>query len=333
MIVVVRGRCGLKTPTSSTGAFLVVVECLLLASFLLHADLTATATVDAPDVPAPLVATAGVQTEIDAFMEKVLARRETNWIELQDYVLDEKESLDVRGPGGVVLDGFHREFTWYVRDHVLVRSPVRYDGVTIGETERVEYERTWLRRVQRREEKRREEDPATTTPTGPFTNSRSLRREGFLRFEFDPGNYYFAGRETFSDQAVVRIEYYPTRMFDVIVRGDDEIDEAFNKTTLATLWIDPEEYQIVKYEFDNVGLEFLPFRWLVRVEDLKASMVMSQPFDGVWLPQEIGIHGTLALANGSYRVEYVREFFNYKQAEVAARIRGYRSPEEQSPGR
>ena len=56
-----------------------------------------------------------------------------------------------------------------------------------------------------------------------------------------------------------------------------------------------------------------------------------QPFDGVWLPQGIGIHGTLALANGSYRVEYVREFFNYKQAEVAARIRGYRSPEEQSP--
>ncbi len=89
----------------------------------------------------------------------------------------------------------------------------------------------------------------------------------------------------------------------------------------------------MKYVFDNVGFEFLPFRWLVRVEDLKASMVMSQALDGVWLHQEIGIHGTVALANGSYRVAYVREFFNYKQAEVDARIRGYRSPEEQSPGR
>ena len=324
MIVVVRGRCGLNTPASSAAAFLVLVGCLLLASFLLHADLTATATIDEPGVPARLAATAGVQNEIDAFMEKVLARRGTNWIELQDYVLDEKESLDVRGPGGVVLEGFHREFTWYVRDHILVRSPVRYDGVTIGEAERVEYEQTWLRREQRREEKRQEQDPETATPTGPFTNSRSLRREGFLRFEFDPSNYYFAGRETFLDREVVRIEYYPTRMFSV--DGDDEIDEAFNKTTLATLWIDPEEYQIVKYEFENVGLEFLPVRWLVRVEDLKASMVMSQPFDGVWLPQEIGIHGTLALANGSYRVAYAREFFNYKQAEVGARIRGYRSP-------
>ncbi len=329
MIVVVRGRCGLNTSTSSTGAFLVVAGCLLAASFLLHADLTATATIDEPDVPARLVATAGVQNEIDAFMEKVLARRETNWIELQDYVLDEKESLDVRGPGGVVLEGTLREFTWYVRDRILVRSPVRYDGVTIGEAERVEYEQTWLRREQRREEKRREEDPETATPTGPFTNSQSLRREGFMRFEFDPSNYYFAGRETFLDREVVRIEYYPTRMFS----GDDQIDDAFNKTSLATLWIDPEEYQIVKYEFDNVGLEFLPFRWLVRVEELKASMVMSQPFDGVWLPQEIGIHGTVALANGSYRVAYVREFFNYKQAEVAARIRGYRSLEERSPGR
>ena len=330
MIVVVRGRCGLNTPRSSTGAFLVVVGCLLAASFLLHADLTATATIDEPDVPARLVAMAGVQNEIDAFMEKVLARRETNWIELQDYVLDEKESLDVRGSGGVVLEGYHREFTWYVRDHILVRSPVRYDGVTIGEAERVEYEQTWLHREQREEEKRREQDPVTATPTGSFTNSRSLRREGFLRFEFDPSNYYFAGRETFSDREVVRIEYYPTRMFS---NGDDQFDEAFNKTTLATLWIDPEEHQIVKYVFDNVGLEFLPFRWLVRVEDLKASMVMSQPFDGVWLPQEIGIHGTVALANRSYRVAYVREFFNYKQAEVAARIRGYRSLEERSPGR
>ena len=331
MIVVVRGRCGLNTPTSSTGAFLVVVECLLLASFLLHADLTATATIDEPHVPARLVATAGVQNEIDAFMEKVLARRETNWIELQDYVLDEKESLDVRGPGGDVLEGALREFTWYVRDRTLVRSPVRYDGVTIGEAERAEYEQTWLRREQQREEKRREQDPETAARTGPFTNSQSLRREGFLRFEFDPSNYYFAGRETFLDREVVRIEYYPTRMFSV--DGDDEIDEAFNKTTLATLWVDPEEYQIVKYEFENVGFEFLPFRWLVRVEDLKASMVMSQPFDGVWLPQEIGIHGTVALANGSYRVAYVREFFNYKQAEVGARIRGYRSPEERSPAR
>ena len=34
MIVVVRGRCGLNTPTNSTGAFLVVVECLLLATVL-----------------------------------------------------------------------------------------------------------------------------------------------------------------------------------------------------------------------------------------------------------------------------------------------------------
>ena len=323
MIVVVRGRCGLNTPTSSTGALLVVVGCLLLASFLLHADLTATAAIDEPDVLARLVATAGVQNEIDAFMEKVLARRETNWIELQDYVLDEKESLDVRGPRGGVLKGFHREFTWYVRDHILVRSPVRYDGVTIGEAERVEYEETWLRREQRREEKRREQNPATATPTGPFTNSRSLRREGFMRFEFDPSNYYFAGRETFSNREVVRIEYYPTRMF---LNRDDQFDEAFNKTILATLWIDPEEHQIVKYVFDNVGLEFLPFRWLVRVEDLKASMVMSQPIEGVWLPQDIGIHGTVVLANGSYRVAYVREFFNYKQAEVGARIRGYRSP-------
>ena len=37
-----------------------------------------------------------------------------------------------------------------------------------------------------------------------------------------------------------------------------------NKTALVTLWVDPVEHQIVKYTFDNVWMDFLPARWLVR---------------------------------------------------------------------
>ena len=38
-------------------------------------------------------------SDLDAFMEKVLARRDENWKKLQQYVLDEREQIDIRGPG------------------------------------------------------------------------------------------------------------------------------------------------------------------------------------------------------------------------------------------
>ena len=41
------------------------------------------------------------QTEIDVFMERVLDRREENWITLRQYVLDEREVFEVRGPDRV----------------------------------------------------------------------------------------------------------------------------------------------------------------------------------------------------------------------------------------
>ena len=66
-----------------------------------------------------------------------------------------------------------------------------------------------------------------------------------------------------------------------------------NKTALITLWVDPAEHQIVKYTFDNVWLDFLPGAWLVRVDDLRASMTMGQPFAGIWLPRTINIHARL----------------------------------------
>ncbi len=73
-----------------------------------------------------------------------------------------------------------------------------------------------------------------------------------------------------------------------------------NKTALITLWIDPREHQIVKYTFDNVWLDFLPAGWLVKIDDIRASMTMGQPFAGVWLPRVINIHAGVTLANGSF---------------------------------
>ena len=35
----------------------------------------------------------------------------------------------------------------------------------------------------------------------------------FLRFKFEQGKYALVGRETFDGQDVLRIEYYPARLF------------------------------------------------------------------------------------------------------------------------
>ena len=89
-----------------------------------------------------------------------------------------------------------------------------------------------------------------------------------------------------------------------------------DKTSLVTLWVDPAEHQIVKYTFDNVWMDFLPAAWLVRVDDIRASMTMGQPFPGVWLPREMNIHAGVTIASGSLEAEYARRFADYKQADV-----------------
>ena len=94
-----------------------------------------------------------------------------------------------------------------------------------------------------------------------------------------------------------------------------------NKTALVTLWVDPAEHQIVKYTFDNVWLDFLPGAWLVRVDDLRASMTMGQPFEGVWLPRTINIHGGFTLATGSFEASYERAFTNYREADIKTTIK------------
>src|SRR5690349_19363978 len=72
------------------------------------------------------------QSDLDAFMEKVLARRDDNWKKLQQYVLEEKEAFDLTGPGRFPLWGMRREYTWFIRDGIFVRSPVSANGVKLS---------------------------------------------------------------------------------------------------------------------------------------------------------------------------------------------------------
>ena len=268
--------------------------------------------------------TAISQDEIDAFMEKVLEKREINWDQVYNYVFGETEKLRIRGVEIAALQSFDQEYTWYVRDGYLVRSPWKVNGVEVDEEKREKEELAWIESVANDED----------------GDDGRIERDAFFNFEFDPGNYLFAGREVFEGREVVRIEYYPTMAFfdedheDDEDEGerrrrreddDEEFDEEefehmFAKTSLVTLLVLPEEHQIVKWTFENVGFDFLPYRWLVRMDEIHASMIMDQPIEGVWLPREIRASAAASTASFNLAVEYSREFGDYKETAVGAGV-------------
>lgn len=307
-------------------------------------------------------------TDLDAFMEKVLARREVNRKVLNDYVLDEREVFEILGPGRARLHRTNREYTWFVKDGIHVRSPLRFEGVPVGDEARVEFEERWLRREKERIARRQKEEAekaagkkpepedkqVVISSSGISTNAlptepRFVSEAYFMDFKFEAGNYLLAGRETLAGQEVLKIEYYPTKLFGGkddektprTLRKDrsegerqleQDIERKMNRTSLVTLWVDPKEHQIVKYTFDNVWLDFLPGAWLVRVDEMRASMTMFQPFEGVWLPRGIEIAAGITLANGSFEAAYERAFSDYRQADVKSRIRVPKEPEGAAEG-
>ncbi len=186
------------------------------------------------------------QSDLDAFMERVLARRDDNWKKLQQYVLDEKEVFDLTGPGGLPLWGIRREYSWFIRKGVFVRSPVKANGVALSEVDRRKAEDEWLKRATNRDERRKRRaerekqglpadpekravvisptgvqviDETPATPSDLPSNVDDLLKQGvdpqfvsssyFLKFRFEKGHYALAGREKVDDREALKIEYYP----------------------------------------------------------------------------------------------------------------------------
>jgi hypothetical protein len=293
------------------------------------------------------------QSDLDTFMKAVMARRDENWKKLQQYILDEREVVQILGPGRIPVWGEAREYSWYIREGFFVRSPVKVNGVEVPEGDRVKYETEYFERARRREERERAEAQAATigeaaatvreeetTPDALLSDLRRPRfidQAYFLKFKFEQGTYALVGREPFEGREVLRVEYYPERLFDHEQqteaerrrrgeRNREEDQEAafermMNKVSLVTLWIDPASHQIVKYTFENVNLDFLPGAWLVRVTDLNASMTMSQPFPDVWLPRAIEFNFGIMLAMGPFDGRYEIEYFDYREATASGRIK------------
>ncbi len=157
-----------------------------------------------------------------------------------------KRRFDLTGPGRFPLWGMRREYTWFIRDGIFVRSPVSADGVKLSEADRRKAEEQWLRRQKNREEREkrnaereakglppeRENRQVVIGPTGvqssssddkdtgvPITNTEDMLKQVrepqfvssayFLKFKFETGHYALAGREKIGDIQALKIEYYP----------------------------------------------------------------------------------------------------------------------------
>ncbi len=246
------------------------------------------------------------ETDLDAFMQKVLERREANWEKVKAFIFREKEDLELRGFDIAAEESFRKEYDWYYRGGNLVRRLVRSDGVKVdGPEEKWDPER------------RKKKQP--------------LSRENFFGFKFEPGNYFLVGKAEFERRQALIVEYYPQHLFedeeDVGDKKEEDeaaerdFEQSFEKTSRVRLWILPDEHQIVKMTFDNVGLEFLPYRWLVRIDDISASLIMDKPISNVWLPREITASGKVSTAAASLSVKYERKFFDYREADVKVRMK------------
>jgi hypothetical protein len=72
---------------------------------------------------------------------------------------------------------------------------------------------------------------------------------------------------------------------------------------------------------ENVDMEFLPGRFLARVEAISAAMRMRQPFEGVWLPYTIAIRVSGTTAAGAVHAKYDVEYYDYRLPEVTAEVK------------
>jgi hypothetical protein len=318
---------------------------------------------------AAVAASPSPQSDLDTLMSEVLNHRDQNWKKLQQYTLIERENLQITALAVFRLFGFEREYLWLPRQGFFVRSPLKIDGVTIDDATRMKEEDKSLRNAQNAEKARNERDAkkaragaaaegdvpapissipgdlAMTSAVEDIINQTFepgfVRSANFMEFKFDAGSYALAGRERMLDRDVLKVEYYPTKLFrdegpkqkppcDQRSPGsqctkeeklDQDIDAKMNKVSLVTLWVDPAEKQILKFEFRFQDLDFLPGHSIIRIESARSTMEMGEPFANVWLPSSIGMRFRLGSAAGPLEAKYEVKYRDYRLPEVTGRIR------------
>lgn len=250
-----------------------------------------------------------VNEDLDTFIEKVIENRAATWQRLYDYVFKENERFSLTGTLDLPdIMRYEGEFSWYVKDGYLVRSPVSLNGAEVPAGERQAAEEKWIKRQEKRSK-----------------DTRFADRDEFFGFNFKKGTWLLKGtREIDGIGKVVIAEFYP----DLEAMGgkasdkeDEEFRESFRRTTTVTLEVLPESHQIVTMTLHNSGLDYLPMRWLMHVSGVKAQLVMRPIADGLWAPAEITAGGRISTADGDLDVSYRTEYRDYSRTAVRVKFR------------
>lgn len=242
----------------------------------------------------------GSQSALDELMRQVLERRDANGAALSRFTFHEVERMVVRGQEEIApLQSYVKEFAWSGGEDALVRAPLGTDGVLLDEPGRA-----W-------------DIHAPAADSGVIDAFYAW--DSLFAFPYEPGRYFLAGREVFEGGDVLRIEYFPRAFFSSEDAGDSGgISKDFDRTSVVTLLVAAPERRIVAWRFDNIGLQFLPFRWLARIGSVRASMTLDVGADGTWLPREIRLEARASTASTQIAIELNRSFDGFRPARADA---------------
>ena len=145
-------------------------------------------------------------------------------------------------PGANATRG-EREYAWYVRDGLHVRSPVRFDGVAVGDEERKKYEEEWAQRERERleskdkkakEADKKEEVPRNRSRPGlkarrPFQRRASCRKPTSWTSSSSRGTTISPAANNSTGSRCFASRYYPKHMFDDSEERQNEKERATRK--------------------------------------------------------------------------------------------------------
>jgi hypothetical protein len=203
---------------------------------------------------------------------------------------------------------YSEEWNYYVKEGYLVRVTSKVNGVAVSDEERRQDEERWLKRARKKK-----------------TDTHNFGRDNFFGFKFEPGNYFYAGRETVDGQELVVIEYFPTSFFseddDDHDPDEEELVRKMDKATKVVIHILPEEHQIVSMNMVVNDWTFLPGRWAARVTGIGMTMQMAKPLGSVWMPEKISGFGEVTTARGTMVFKAKVEFIDYARTQTRVKFR------------
>jgi len=255
------------------------------------------------------------QSEMRKMVDDSLEKSKVDLESLRDWVFSEvevfkNETAVVKKNGKKTIDkllvpSFRKEYAWFVRDGVFVRSPTLIDGTAVNPTQKVAVEEKWFKEQKKRGDRKGLLDYfydfKRNYVNSIFGNPPTWVRydQSYFVYPFVKGYFFYRGEKTFEGHKITEIQYVP-RASDPWWWGR------------LIFYIIPEEHQIVRIasgeESDLPNINFVNI----------ASMTMDKWSGTLWLPRKFSV--IVSRKNQKTGFYYTREFHSFAKANVKTNI-------------